>query len=64
MRRKASTLMYYTVGAYKKNIFLKVSVWNFPVISIFEHLAKQTTVDVMIQFHKLEESLIKTKVAP
>lgn len=64
MRRRASALMYCTVGAYKKNIFKKVSIWNFPFISIFEHLVLQTNVDVMIQFHKLEENLIKNEVAP
>lgn len=54
--------MCYIVGAYKINI--KICIWNFPFISIFEHLAKQTTADVMRQFHKLEENHIKSKVAP
>lgn len=49
---------------HTRKILRKISIWNFPFISIFEHLAKQTTADVMRQFHKLEENLIKSKVAP
>lgn len=51
-------------GCIQEKYFLKNSIWNFPFISIFEHLAKQATADVMRQFHKLEENLIKSKVAP
>lgn len=57
-------LWVHTRVTESRKILKKISDWNFPFISIFEHLAKKTIADVMRQFDKLEENLIKRKTGP